>query len=218
MATDGARHRIVLFGGAGATTGNGYYGDTWLWDGNSWTKAADTGPSARSQMAMAYDSDRERVVLSSGATSSAINDTWEWDGLTWTLRATWAPFLPMMAYDQNRKRTVALETSSGATWEWDGSQWNQMASSGPAVERGAMAFNPLRGTVVFFGGANNQLHFSSATWEWDGTSWTEYDISGPPARRGHLMCFDAARANVVLFGGFNDLTMTTFGETWTLTR
>jgi hypothetical protein len=40
----------VLFGGAGAIpNGPGFLGDTWTWDGTSWTQVATTGntPSAR---------------------------------------------------------------------------------------------------------------------------------------------------------------------------
>src|SRR5262249_17570221 len=54
---DSARQRPVLFGGS---TGSGDLGDTWEWDGPTWTQRATTGPSPRHGHAMAYDSARQR--------------------------------------------------------------------------------------------------------------------------------------------------------------
>src|SRR5467141_4109365 len=53
LAYDSVRDRVVLFGG---TTGNDELGDTWEWDGNSWTKVATTGPAPRWGACMTYDS------------------------------------------------------------------------------------------------------------------------------------------------------------------
>jgi len=39
--------KIVLFGGASAVPGPGWFGDTWTFDGAAWTQVAATGPSAR---------------------------------------------------------------------------------------------------------------------------------------------------------------------------
>src|SRR5438105_2716674 len=53
MAYDQARGEVVLFGGNGAT---GDVGDTWTWDGTTWTQQHPaTSPSARYGMGMAYD-------------------------------------------------------------------------------------------------------------------------------------------------------------------
>src|SRR5690348_8319026 len=42
MTFDGARERVVLFGGQAA---NGdYVADTWSWDGADWTQVSDIGP------------------------------------------------------------------------------------------------------------------------------------------------------------------------------
>src|SRR5438876_349204 len=51
-AYDGARGRVVLFGGLDGD----YLGDTWMWDGTAWTKATPKHePPARGGSAMAYD-------------------------------------------------------------------------------------------------------------------------------------------------------------------
>ena len=44
MAYDSVRGKTVLFGGA---IGSGYAGDTWEWDGATWTQVAAGGPAAR---------------------------------------------------------------------------------------------------------------------------------------------------------------------------
>lgn len=41
----------------------GLLGDTWVWDGSSWTSVETGGPSPRSDHAMAYDTVRGRTVL-----------------------------------------------------------------------------------------------------------------------------------------------------------
>src|SRR5436309_145576 len=86
MAYDSARGRVVLFGGSGL-------GDTWEWDGTSWTQRASSGPPPRYKHAMAYDSARGRVVLfgGDGAAGPYLADTWEWDGTAWTQRSPSGP-------------------------------------------------------------------------------------------------------------------------------
>ncbi len=63
--------------------------ETWRWDGNAWTRVSGTQPPFRINAAMAYDRDRDRVVLFGGETTQGapdLGDTWEFDGTTWTRR------------------------------------------------------------------------------------------------------------------------------------
>jgi hypothetical protein len=84
MVYDEVRQKSVMFGGfAGASPG--YFDDTWEWDSgaNTWTQRTPKGrsPSAREGHAMAYDSDRGRVMLFGGYTGlSHSSETWEFDG------------------------------------------------------------------------------------------------------------------------------------------
>ena len=55
--------------------------DTWEWDRSQWVQVATTGtkPTLRRQHAMAYDSNRGRVVMFGGANGQARNSqTWEY--------------------------------------------------------------------------------------------------------------------------------------------
>ena len=79
MAYDAATGTIVLFGGA--TDCCHLFGDTWTWDGSTWTRQAPgSSPSARSGAAAAYDAATSTVVLFGGFTTRDRNvrDTWTW--------------------------------------------------------------------------------------------------------------------------------------------
>jgi hypothetical protein len=55
MAYDAATGTVVLFGGQ-SWSSECVFGDTWTWDGTTWTEQAPaTRPSARGEGAMAYD-------------------------------------------------------------------------------------------------------------------------------------------------------------------
>ena len=89
MAYDAARGVVVMFGGGvpGAGPSGNPPTDTWTWDGRAWTRAATIGPTARYLHAMAYDSARQRIVMTAGNRSArpydVLADTWEWDGTSW---------------------------------------------------------------------------------------------------------------------------------------
>src|SRR5688500_16231631 len=101
MIYDAARARVLLFGGRGA---GGPLNDTWTWDGTRWTRVATTGPSARLEPLLTYDSNRQRVVLVGGidAAFNRIRDMREWDGTTWTQLT--APSLPEIGRASCRER------------------------------------------------------------------------------------------------------------------
>jgi hypothetical protein len=74
-----AGSRTILFGGDELDQP----GDTWEWNGILWTKRQNMGPIMRGGHALAYDSDRDRVVLFGGMLTNShgvnieMGDTWE---------------------------------------------------------------------------------------------------------------------------------------------
>jgi len=82
MVYDSARRVTVLFGGGDPYDGGHYLGDTWEWDGDSWTeRSPSVSPVGRFGHAMTYDSKRARVVLHGGWVQDnpfPVNDTWEY--------------------------------------------------------------------------------------------------------------------------------------------
>jgi hypothetical protein len=80
-AFDRARSQTVVFGGL--TTVNlddPLVNDTWEWDGALWRQIQDMGPSRRTGAAMAYDVNRNRMVLFGGfgPNEARYSDTWEY--------------------------------------------------------------------------------------------------------------------------------------------
>jgi len=176
MVFDSARGVVVLFGGQTAIyDSSAFLGDTWEWDGATWTLRSDTGPSPRTGHMMAYDSDRGVTVMFGGGKLSArYDDTWEWDGNTWVLRCTACEPGPRiwhaMSYDSAKGVTVLFGGHNlgllGDTWTWDGSGWAQLttASTPSAREDHAMAYDADRQVTVLFGGNSVEGHVND-TWE-----------------------------------------------------
>jgi hypothetical protein len=172
----------MLFGGNGATL----LGDTWEYNGVSWTQIATaTAPSARFHHALAYDAARQRTVLFGGNTGTPqmFGDTWEYDGTNWVQRfpgtAPIAREASGMAYDVIRGRIVLFggESRYGTlptlsdTWEYDGSNWTQLVVSGNplATYQTALVYDLARRRMLLFGGVNTPntavlLPAQAATW------------------------------------------------------
>ena len=126
-------------------------GDTWEWDGLTWSQVASTGPTPRYFHAMAYDSQRGRSVLfgGSGITVAFFGDTWEWDGSTWVQVSASGPsarYLPALVFDSLRGRTVlfggvnSTNGHLGDAWEWSGSYVSTAAAYGNGC---GLALSPI---------------------------------------------------------------------------
>ncbi len=67
-----------------------------------------------------------------------------------------------------------------------------------------MAYDPVRGVAVLYGGWSPSAGYLDDTWEWDGVSWTQRFPAHDPGRRlGHEMVFDSTRNTILLFGGWS---------------
>jgi hypothetical protein len=216
-AWDSARGRLVVFGGLG---NNLVQGDTWEWDGTTWTqRTPQNSPAPRLRAAMAYDAAHGVTVLFGGTTSLGLdttymNDTWTWDGTTWN-QVTPSGSNPSarnghtMAYDPVRGRVVLFggSTSSALVWEWDGVHWTAISpATTPTPRTGhAMAWYPPLNQVIMVGGASPgvgtlQSGWSNEAWGWNGSDW----LSAPSVPYGiasHGLAYDASRDRLVLFGG-----------------
>ena len=88
--------------------------------------------------------------------------------------------------------------------------WTDLKPSGslPAARYGSlMVYDPAKGAVVLFGGAETGRAFKD-TWAYDPATnaWTDLKPAGglPPARAYHAMVYDSAGGKVILFGGTDD--------------
>jgi len=151
MASDG-QGAIVLFGGQpeGTEPDVPYawaLGDTWRWDGGTWTQLHPaTAPAARYGHAMAL-LDGKIIMFGGFDGHSSLDDTWAWDGVDWTRR------VPVQSPPPRRDASVAAVGHSlvlygggfpgtGSldniafrdTWTWDGSNWLDLnAGPGPTT-------------------------------------------------------------------------------------
>jgi hypothetical protein len=231
MVYDARRGITVLFGGY--TANNEDNGDTWLWNGWSWELClptdpeGDGNPQPMSRHAMAYDEEREVVVLFAddpNVTSTDLGLTWEWDGSSWALRSPQDPEgdgnpfwrgEQAMAFDGTRGVIVLHSGASpvdnlGNTWEWDGNSWALRTPADPEGDGDpgflwdhTMTYDDEKGSVVLFGGFRQ----ADRPWQWDGTSWmksspADPELDGePPKLSEHAMAFDQERGVAVVFGG-----------------
>lgn len=160
MAYDIARGKVVLFGGIGGGS-NGLLGDTWEWDGQSWTNMnPPTSPSARRSPALAYDPIQQRVLLFGG---DGNGDTWTWDGQSWIELLPAVSPSPRtgasMAWDPARGRMVLFgggaslgngSPFSNETWEWNGTTWSFLATGiTPSPRRDQHLVSSPTGAGVF---------------------------------------------------------------------
>jgi hypothetical protein len=97
MAYDAARGVTVLFGGSLVQGSPAVNGETWEWNGTTWTQRQIDSPMPRLGHAMAYDAIRAETVLFGGnAVLSGINnETWQLGG----------PCIPWVASEPSTQST-----------------------------------------------------------------------------------------------------------------
>jgi len=134
------------------------------------------------------------------------------------------------AYDSHRQRTVVFGGLAGGgetsarMYEWTGERFHSIPGAGPPPRAGhIMVYDAARRVVVMFGGESSAAPGSELgdTWEYDELGWRQITpTASPPARTNAGAAYDAARQQVVMYGG-SDSTgarddMWTFnGTTWT---
>ena len=219
MAYDQTHGQSVLFGG----WNNGVMGDTWTFDGSTWTNRG-TSPfvAPRRSTALAHLPTTGITLLFGGTnhTGAYYDDTQRWDGNSWSPQGLSVQPSPRsdhkMVYDTARNRIVLFggygpNGSLGDTWEYDPtnatSPWAQIATTGAPPSRHAhgMAYEARRQRTVVFGGSDQNGLFLDDTWIYRGSSqgWTQLNTVYTPAKRWNpVMDYDAGRGMVVVGGGY----------------
>jgi hypothetical protein len=173
---DRMRDELLAFGGLRVDVCDPC-GETWIWDGASWTKRKPANsPNPRIAPSMAYNEDLGVVTLFGGA-SPEVSDTGEW------------------------KQIVLNDT-----WLWDGTDWIQVSpaiSPSPRMDA-KMAFDAANEIIVLFGGTREEkgdIRFLDETWTWDGQIWQQHPSGA--LSNGAIpqpsMTYDAARQRVMLW-------------------
>jgi len=211
MVFDSSRGQTILFGGVNA---DGYFHDTWAWNGGHWRLLTQTGPSGRSEPSMAYDSRRHRIVLFGGYVQGVFaSDTWEWDGKGWTQKSGASPSARVgcaCAYDPRHRKVILFggttqsntAGSTGETWGWNGSRWTLLTSVGPDPRMYAhMAYDSKRRQMILFGGSTDSGKLLGDTWTWNGHVWKRMPFGDAQPRAEQAMVFHGGLKEVVMFGG-----------------
>ncbi|MEM6532042.1 MAG: hypothetical protein AAF654_05430 [Myxococcota bacterium] len=171
MAYDPVRQEVVLFGGQSRTGAD--FGDTWIWNGESWRLARSesaSGPAPRRWGRMAYDPVSGRILLGGGCQFDIGISSGE---------------------DCGEGLTAATNFSClyEKTWAWDGTGWTEVATTGPFPRTNfGMAADPSEGILVYGGGLNasgscsinNPRTQPDDAWRWTGTQWQQVatDLAG----------------------------------------
>jgi hypothetical protein len=134
-------------------------------------------------------------------------------------------YLAALGFDATAKDFVLFggQTAKGTsdeTWLFTPPSTWRLAKPAhrPPPRRGAaMAWDPVSGTVLLYGGLvpdRAEGFPSDQTWSWDGTDWRQLQTSGvgPGARDGASMV--TAGERVLLFGG-HEFNTRYYGDAWT---
>jgi hypothetical protein len=137
---------VVLFGGEDGN--NDPNGETWTWDGATWTQLDVAGPSPRVFLSMAPW--RGKLLAFGGCSGLAVTcesvlaDTWTWDGARWTELNVPGPSARSDYTMATLNGTVVLFGGVDAsgnyladTWTWDGA-WTQASVAGPPARSDAV--------------------------------------------------------------------------------
>ncbi|MEK7393278.1 MAG: kelch repeat-containing protein, partial [Fibrobacterota bacterium] len=191
---------------------------------NCWLERVPPAPSlppfSFDVNSMAYDLNRQVVVLFEFDVNAGATRTLEWDGVHWREKAFGTGPSRREGFQMVYFPTKGVTTLFGGynagedfreTWEWNGFSWTLVSNTGPSARHGhTMAFDPQRGVLVLFGGGGDGLQ--EDTWEWNGSVWSLKSSTGPSPRYFSAMAHDAARGEMILFGGATGGTV--FDDTW----
>jgi hypothetical protein len=140
------RDTAALFGGVPSLANPAPTGNTWTWNGRVWTERQDIGPRPRWLHAIAFDSDRNHLVLFGGTAANGVADVGNQDrGLcdTWEpsddVAAQAPPGVDLLSLTQGSLDTAVLTLTGPAP---AGGVVVQLVTMPPAAIQGV-----ARGTV-----------------------------------------------------------------------
>lgn len=167
-------HRVlVLFGGFTSPDGFAPSGDTWTWNGTTWTDVTPAAsPPVRGAAAMAWDGHELVLFGGAGGTRTLLNDTWTWDGRSWTQRHPAAPPAPRiaaaMAWDGHEAVLFGGSTGTAPlrdTWTWNGTDWTKRTPThAPPRKSAVAAYDPPSDSALLVSGAT--------AWRYRAGDWT----------------------------------------------
>ncbi len=227
MTYDTSADGVLLFGGAGGSN------RTWTLTNGNWTELYPTAsPAPRARASMAYDNVTGQALLFGGETGSTDrNDTWTFSGGAWTEIPTRTAPSPRygaaLTYDARAGYFLLFgglegKTFLNDTWKYENGQWTNLtdtlSGSPPARFAASLAYDPLNGTAVLFGGVgispvDHRNQTLADTWVFSGGAWKElHPHRRPPPRWFADLSTDPSVGGLLLFGGLGGGS--TRNDTW----
>jgi PKD repeat protein len=236
-AYDPEDNETVYFGGCIDYNCSIQSNQTWVFAHGVWTNETNPSdaPPAREYASMDYDPNMQEVLLFGGLSDlyGYLNDTWLFRGGVWTNVTSWGPgpigrFGAAMAFDPAPEENgsvlfggysaLSLTGYLNDTWVWQGGAgWVQLTPSiaPPGTVYGDMAYDPVSGYIVLFGGDNASFATTDQTWEFYSGQWWSTRISpSPSARNDEMMTWVPSISAILMFGGENALAYE-LNDTWT---
>jgi N-acetylneuraminic acid mutarotase len=229
MAYDSESDRVILYGGQignNPRDPSSFSGATWGYDvaANTWTQMEPaSGPGKRSAVALAYDSESDRVILFGGANADTwyLYDTWAYDHNTntWTQMAPGPKnhLGPRIAYDAESDRVILFGGYNGFvvlddTWAYDfnSDSWTEMKPTvgPPGRNYQGITYDSKADRVLVWGavdwGDGTPIDDSMWAYDFNTNTWTEIkpgDGPHPEGRDYTAMAYDAESDRTILYGG-----------------
>jgi hypothetical protein len=234
MAYDPVDKYVVLFGGDNESV-SGAYDDTWTYAGGVWTELNPAAtPPGRYVGGMTWDAADGYILMFGGhdyPSGTTLNDTWTFIHGVWTeLYPTVTPAARwrfVMSYDPADGYVLLFggTDSTGATyyadtWEYLAGNWTDLTkkvTGAPAATyRAEMAYDPIGGYLVMFGGCTQVTCPDQSTYTYHNLTWKLLSPSTKPSARMYFgFTYDSVIGGIVLFGGATtSVETTTVQDTW----
>lgn len=206
-AWDSVRQRLVVFGG---TVSSGHseqhdeanvLGDTWEWDGTSWTRMEpQNSPSKAYSVTMGFDG--ERVLLFGGKRpgySDFHDGLWAWDGQDWERIDPDQPDAPEP--DARSNGVLVMDAARGVpllfggwnksnffyddvfadVWQWEAGAWQELLNPAqldearpPKASKAQMVYDSGSDLMWLYGGELG--NDGPVMWSWDGRRWEKHNL------------------------------------------
>ena len=157
--------------------------------------------------------------LTADVTPLAASPTYSWtnlSGLTATAPSsrytsmTWDAADGYVLLFGGETRTATTATALDDTWTYLNGTWTnitgELVGSPPALVGAALAYYPLGGSVILFGGEVLDGAYSNSTWSYRADIWTNLTTTVGPApspRELPSLVWDTNDSELVLYGGIN---------------
>jgi N-acetylneuraminic acid mutarotase len=226
----GKEGRVYMFGGrqegADSDAVATFLNDLWVWENDNWTRIDESSasrPSPRQYSSLAFDSDRDVLVLFGGQVFGGEKgdelvpnfETWEFSLTTnqWTQVATGAEVpvgKPHTVYDAATKKVVMMGVTANVestplmySYDTATKTWTKLTPPKfPTCTNEGQFFVQNSGRLLYFGGfCRTGTPPLEEVFEFDGTTWTKLTTGLAARGLGQATTWDPEKDRAVIFGG-----------------